>query len=121
MPKKENIIGRELKKIRRARNMSQAELAKKLNVSRAHIIDIEKGTSVPGFEYIVDILKAIGERQNIKPRACNLVMQNIASQCTEKERFMAAMFCWEILPKKITKIIGKKIPISEYLKLNQKM
>ena len=121
MTKKGNIIGKELKKIRRAHNMSQAELAKKLKVSRAHIIDIEKGASVPDFEYIVNILKAIGEKQNIKPRACNLIMQNIASQCTEEERFISAMLCWEILPRKIKKIIGKKISISEFLKLNKKL
>ena len=50
-------IGARVKKARKARQMSQAELAEKLNISLSHMSDIETGKSNFG----VDILKRITE------------------------------------------------------------
>ena len=119
MTKKTKIIGRELKKIRLKHHLSQVELAKRLDVSRVYISNVEKGKSVPSFEKIIIILKAIGEKNHIKARAACLKMEEILAQLKEEERFVAAMFCWNsgMIPEKIKKIIGEQIPLSEFPKM----
>ncbi len=119
MTKKNNIIGKELKKIRLKNHLSQVELAKKLGVSRVYISNVEKGKSIPSFEKIIKILEVIGEKNHIKAKAACLKMQEILIQLNEEERFVAAMFCWEggMISNKIKKIIGEQVPLSEFPKM----
>ncbi len=52
-------IGEKVKKIRLARGLTQFELARKVNVSRPLITQIERGTKIPSILLSQDIAKAL--------------------------------------------------------------
>jgi len=52
-------IGEKVKKIRLARGLTQFELARKVNVSRPLITQIERGTRIPSILLSQDIAKAL--------------------------------------------------------------
>lgn len=54
------VFGRRLRFMRRAKNVTQVDLAKKLDVSQATISNIEHGTSKPTEEFAVSAAKALG-------------------------------------------------------------
>ncbi len=52
-------IGEKVKKIRLAKGLTQFELARKVNVSRPLITQIERGTRIPSILLSQDIAKAL--------------------------------------------------------------
>ena len=53
-------IGEKIKEVRKAHNMTQQELAKKLGVTPSMISQYEKGKRNPKFDTLCDIARAIG-------------------------------------------------------------
>ena len=48
-------IGRRIATVRREMNLSQKDLAAKINISNNHLSNIETGKSAPGFATFLDI------------------------------------------------------------------
>lgn len=56
------IIGKNIKKIREAKEISQVELAEKVSISQAMLCQIERGTKNPSLQIAVEIAKVLGCR-----------------------------------------------------------
>ena len=59
-------LAEKLKKIREEKNLSQAELAKKANVSQSMIAYIERGTKSPTINLASIIAEALGVKLEIQ-------------------------------------------------------
>ena len=55
-----NFIGKEIKKYRKNRGLSQKELGEKMNVSQAMIAQYENGKRIPKLETINNLAEALG-------------------------------------------------------------
>ena len=54
------IIGKNIKKIREAKEISQMELAEKIGISQAMLCQIERGTKNPSLQVAAEIAKILG-------------------------------------------------------------
>ena len=57
-------LGENLKKIRMAKDITQIEIAKKLNVNRSFVSNIENGKTNPTLSTITSLAKALGVSTN---------------------------------------------------------
>lgn len=93
-----NNFGLEIKKKRKEHNLSQAELAEKINKSTQHISKMERGLAKASLQTIVDVANALdvgidellcrsvrkGAKENI-----NNEFEDIFKDCTlEEQRFL---------------------------------
>lgn len=53
-------VGENVRRLRKQANMSQAELAKIVNVSAPMICQIERGTKAPSFQLGIELAAALG-------------------------------------------------------------
>lgn len=63
MGKRDNLLaafGRNLRKYREAKELTQEALAEKSDMDRTYISDIERGTRNPGIKNVARLAKAIG-------------------------------------------------------------
>ena len=59
MAKIEEQVGKNIQKIRKSRNLTQQELADKIDMNRAHLGHLEQGRKSPSLETIEKIAKAL--------------------------------------------------------------
>ena len=87
-------IGARIKECRKARNLSQAELAEKLNVSLSHMSDIETGKSNFGVDILIRLTEILQVSADVLLRsnvpAVNAVyaseFEQLFKGCTSSEK-----------------------------------
>ena len=60
MSRESILLGKNLKKVRTGKGMSQGDIAKELGVSRGYLSNIEHGKMNPTLTTIVNLAKALG-------------------------------------------------------------
>lgn len=62
--KLQKTIGKNLKKAREKKHLTQAEVAEKSGVSVNHYAKLERGETTPGIDTLASVIKAIGVKSS---------------------------------------------------------
>lgn len=88
------VIGRRIRNYRQQRNLSQATIAEKINLSGSYVSYMESGIKHPGLETLVSIANILGvtadmllgENLEHMRLALELEYQQVFTDCTEEEK-----------------------------------
>lgn len=77
-------IGKYIKELREKRNISRAELAERVGISRSHLEKIESGQRSPGMPTFWNIQQVLNENQSVQEK-CALKAQEIILHSSEEK------------------------------------
>ena len=83
-------IGKRIREYRKLKNLSQEQLAEKINISTTHMSHIETGSTKLSLQVLVDIAKVLNVNTDDlifeqKPQILVNRINNILSECNEEQ------------------------------------